>query len=62
MIPKSHVSRREDLNSRCLRFGPIFRRYDSCCRCRSIDRDRCIQQTLTRDTVFAIAFGCFFRV
>ena len=29
---------------------------------RSIDRDRRIQQTLARDSVFAIAFVCFSRI
>ena len=52
------------MNFRCRRFGSIFRRYDrcccrSCCRWRSIDRDRRIQQTLARNSVFAIVFVCF---
>ncbi len=56
--PKPHFS------SRFCRFCSIFRRYDrcccrSCCRWRSIDHDRRIQQTLALDSVFAIAFVCF---
>ena len=52
---------REGINSRCCRFGSIFRRYDryccrSCCRWRSIDRD------WSWNSVFAIAFVCFSRI
>ena len=62
--PKPHISNREGIDSHCRRFASIFRRYDSiCCRScyrwRSIDRDRRIQQTLARDSVFAIAFVFF---
>ena len=65
--PKPHFSSREGINSRCCRFRSIFRRYDrcccrSCCRWRSIDRDRRIQQTLARDSVFAVAFVCLSRI
>ena len=65
--PKPHFSSREGIISRCHRFGSNFRRYDrcccrSCCRWRSIDRDRRIQQTLALDSVFAIAFVCFSRI
>ena len=63
--PKPNCSSREGINSHRRHFGSIFRCYDrcccrSCCRWRSIDRDRRIQQTLARDSVFAIASVCFF--
>ena len=66
-IAKPHFSSCEGINSCCRCFGSIFRRYDrcccrSCCRWRSINRDRHIQQTLARDPVFAIAFVCFSRI
>ena len=67
--PKPHFSSREGiLNSRCCRFAQSFAAMIAVVAAhvvagdRSIDHDRRIQQTLARDSVFAIAFVCFSRI
>ena len=71
IIPKPHLSSREGINSRCRHFV-AFRRYErccrrSCCRWRSIDRDRRYApfrrvlacSLIARISVFAIVLGAF---
>ena len=78
IIPKTHFSNSRCRRFDVLLFAAfcsICRRYDHCSRgsWRLIDRDLCyapfrwgaslfIQQTLARDSVFAIVFGCFSRI